>query len=300
MHKHQTSEFHATIASLYPTYPLEIQLKRFKNSARYYGSFLLSLRKPSKEPESSRAYVHGDPINLIDWQAFARTDQVIVRERREQASARVAIGFEVTETMSWPSANDFAGAVPTKLEIAIRAAFHLAHTHLKMGDHVSLWIVDPTMKGSFLLYSPRSPSDIVGHFARLLKEGFSQEAVSVSFRTGQLQAQQYDLSYWFGDALSTDHYRLFLKRSHMPFFFHTLSSKEVDTSWLTASDCYYDEGLRRKEYQGQTLLSRGSYLRSLRRWRKKIRHQLKNQHCNYQLITDKTTIAAYESLFRAL
>ena len=88
----------------------------------------MNLRQPSRNPESSRLYVPGDPINMIDWKAYARTDQLILREVRDEASARVAVCVDLSETMRWPVDNvPGADRVASKAEVAIRVPLTL-HT----------------------------------------------------------------------------------------------------------------------------------------------------------------------------
>ena len=98
----QTHHDPSTLAALHPSQPMDVHFRRFKNAQRIHGSHLMNLRAPSRTPESTRLYAPGDPINLIDWKAFARTDQLILREVRDEASARVAVCVDLTETMRWP------------------------------------------------------------------------------------------------------------------------------------------------------------------------------------------------------
>ena len=66
------------------------------------GSLRLSILSPSRQPEDSRPYIPGDPIDKIDWQAFARTDQLLVRQVRENAPGRVAIHLACGKSSFWP------------------------------------------------------------------------------------------------------------------------------------------------------------------------------------------------------
>jgi len=85
--QHGTVHDPSTLSSLHPSETREVHHKAYKNSIRMHGSHLMALSKPARAPEACRKYVHGDPVNLIDWKAFARTDQLMVREIRDEASA---------------------------------------------------------------------------------------------------------------------------------------------------------------------------------------------------------------------
>ena len=134
------------LAALMPSHQLEVHFRRMKSSQRLVGSWMMALRRPSRTPESSRLYVKGDPVNLIDWKAYARTDQLIIREQRDEASARIVIGIESTASMAWPTPDVSAALLkrgsrvpPTKIEVAVRMALNLAWIHLRQGDLVELW-----------------------------------------------------------------------------------------------------------------------------------------------------------------
>ena len=81
----------STLSSLHPTMGMEQHYSSYKNAPRVWGSHYLALKQPHRMPESTRKYVPGDPVRLIDWKAFARTDQLLIREIRDEASARVLL-----------------------------------------------------------------------------------------------------------------------------------------------------------------------------------------------------------------
>ncbi|MCX6119329.1 MAG: DUF58 domain-containing protein [Proteobacteria bacterium] len=135
-----------TLSSLEPDWNEDIIDMRFKTSMRTQGSLRMTLMKPSRNPESSRPYVSGDPIHLIDWKAYARTDQVTLRQHRDEASQHVEILIDLRGSMKWP---DFDGDRPiSKSDLAIRIGLWVAHTHIKYGDTVvcQLIIDDGTQK----------------------------------------------------------------------------------------------------------------------------------------------------------
>ncbi len=248
-------------------------------------------------PESGREYVAGDPVNMIDWKAFARTDQLIIREIRDEATARVMIGLDVSETMIWPTGDLAARAQASKAEVATRLAFNLAHLHLRMGDLVEIWLVtDGDMKKRAepaLVLKPRSPSDVVTAFNRIHDHGFSKEAVTAEFVPGELAGRPRDVSIWVGDGLGPADFNAFLGRGKRALLLHVLSSLELDIAWTDGDISYFDEGLGKKEYQGQILKHRDNYKKHLANWRQKLERKMHKQGGEYLTVSDATAIAQY-------
>src|SRR5690606_2983223 len=233
----------STLASLDPRQALDLHFPAFKSSPRLQGSYTMSLRQPSRTPEYSRPYVPGDPVHLIDWKAFARTDQLLLREHRDEASAVVRIVLEAGPTMLWPTPET---PVPknesavTKLETAARVAFHLAHLHLRMGDLVTIWLIDDEKKKEpNLAFTPRSPSDLVSGFEALVARGFSREELAYEFREIPYTRKRCDLMWWIGDALSGVSFPDLASDALTAAMVQTLSFFETTTTWLDNDISYF-------------------------------------------------------------
>jgi uncharacterized protein (DUF58 family) len=54
----------------------------------------------SLEFQDRRAYAIGDDVRHLDWRAFARTDQLFVRQYREEIAPRVEIVLDVSRSMA--------------------------------------------------------------------------------------------------------------------------------------------------------------------------------------------------------
>jgi len=288
----------STLAVLEPAQPVDLQWRVLKNSIRIQGSHLLALRRPAKAPESSRKYVKGDPVNMIDWKAYARTDQLVIRERRDEASAIAAIAVDMGATMQWPPADsELARALPTKLEIALRTALNLAYLHLFAGDVVDVFLIGDEQKSPSEYFRPRNATDIQGLFEHLNGKGFSAEVLKQTFTPflGQRRPRT-DVGYWLSDGLGRGDHQSFLATSRQRFFMHVLSSAEVDIDWVESASCYFDEWVEKKEYQGAVLVQQESYQRALSKWRSDLSARLKRASCYYSLFTDKTPISEYHSI----
>ncbi len=293
----------STLAALHPGQPRDLHYRGHKNSLRAAGSHYMTLRRPSRTPESGREYVAGDPVNLIDWKAFARTDQLIIREVRDEATARILIILDLSATMWWPdAAMPRAGTVATKAEIALRVGLNLAHTHLRLGDLVEIRAVfaaDATRPDALL--QPRRPSDVVALFERLALNGFNATDCRAAFDSGVRGSERpFDTSFWLGDGLGSAAIAPELALGRRSLLLHVLSSLEIDTSWVENSTSYFDEGITRKEYQGQVLLQRGNYAQHLAAWRQKLAQSRHDLGGGYALLTDATPIAALEGALAEL
>lgn len=285
----------SSLAFLHPSQPREAHFRTFKNSPRLHGSHFMSLKRPTRMPESGRAYQTGDPLNLIDWKAYARTDQLIVREIRDEAAARVRIAFDVGETMQWPTADVPVVPLPvSKAEVASRVAFHLAHVHLKMGDQVELWLVNdgkqvrPSSKAN-----ARGTADLLQAFGHAAARGFAPGAFAADFVPTPHDPRPVDLSFYVGDGLGATDALEYFRSARRFMWWHTLSSLETATFWIEGDTTYFDEGAGRREYQGQALRHRGNYLKNLEQWRARMAATVTKAGGHYRLITDQTKVATY-------
>lgn len=250
-----------TVADLQPLDDHDFTFRQLKNSPRPLGSWRLALRRPSRMPESSRPYVYGDPVNRIDWKAFARTDQLIIRQERDEAAAQVMVVVEVSPTMFWPRASDREQArelqaAPSKWETAMRVVWHCACQHARLGDFTDVALMvsergtdretngetnsetnietnsetnNETSDKSREMYSMRlrSPQEGVSAFLALKDLQSSAEVMRVATQLGFVPATQAfenrrDVGYWVGDFLGD-------------FFAHDLIETETDSTGFDSS-----------------------------------------------------------------
>lgn len=287
----------STLASLHPAQTKEQHYRSFHNSIRMHGSHYMALRRPSRVPESGREYTPGDPINLIDWKAYARTDSLLIREVRDEASSRIVIGIDLSETMKWPGAEAATTNVPSKSEIAIRVGLNLAHIHLRMGDLVEVWLFteDSTRLPKFR-YAPRSPSDVISIFERVRAHSFAISELVAEFSDHIYQRRNCDVAMFIGDGLGMADFCSFIESGSRSVMFHLLSSMEIDLGWIEDDTSYFDEGMNKREYQGSVLRQGEGYNRQLQTWIQKLEKKLRKQGSNRLQITDRTGIASYLDL----
>jgi uncharacterized protein (DUF58 family) len=89
----------------------------------------------SLEFQDRRSYVAGDNLRHLDWRAYARTDQLLVRLYREEIYPRVEVLIDGSRSM----ASD-----PDKAQTAVDLAHLLAQVGRSSGCSVKLlWLGDP-------------------------------------------------------------------------------------------------------------------------------------------------------------
>lgn len=293
-----TASAEVTLAALDPRDADERHYNRTKTSPRYHGSFFLRMRRPSRTPAFSRRYVAGDPIRLIDWRAFARTDQLIIREQREEASARVAIVLDARDSMQWPDAETrphLPAAVPTKLEIACRIGAYLSFTHGKSGDDVRLFIL--TDEGLRTI-AVASSSAVLSLFTYWEHEGFSLASV-LAQSEDRPATYNPDVGYLISDVLSGPPPKIF-EQVRVSWILHLLSSLEVETAWLHDEHSYFESQPVAKEYLGSALTTGGAYNQRLGAWRREVEATAEQSSDRYLFLTDQTPIRSFQEAIGAM
>jgi len=278
---------------------MDVHWRDLRRSARYQGSHVLNLKRVSKDTLSSRPYVAGDPVRMIDWKAFGKTDQLLVREVRDEASVRVRISISCHDTMFWPdqSVQEASGQkTPQKWEVALRCGFALAAWHLCLGDQIEIVLVNGSRTRS---WSPRVASDLVTMFAQLSQTNFSQKILDDVFQeqTGGAPTKHVELGYVFSDLLDPNEELVAIKGAKKQFVFHILSHFESAISWLRSGWTCFDDSLKRKEFQSEELFEEQAYERSIGKWRSQLRERFRRQGVQYNCFTEKTLIREFwESL----
>lgn len=250
------------------------------------GSFAKPLKRSSRSPSYSRQYLNGDPINMIDWKAYARTDQLIVREDREESSPKVCILLDARSTLHWPEERTTVEKVSTKWEIALRIYFHIATLHIKLGDRVSLYLCNGNEEVRRVFYS--GLQDIRSIYEDLNDNNFSEEILSSHLEFADIDLSQMNLTYLISDCLSSNS----LTESHDETvrLIHVLSSMEVNIDWMNDSKCYFDYATNKLEFLGKNLKKSQNYQPKLESWLLSIRKEYDDR---YILVTDKTPIDLY-------
>ena len=283
----------AKIANIEPLDEIDFTYNRSHHSFRSSGSFIQILKKPTKYLEFTRSYVTGDPINFIDWKIYGRTENLILRENREESSCCVKIIVDLSPTMNWPSDADcarFSFDVKTKQEVAFRLALNMAYRHASGGDFVDIVLIGSAEPK---IVRVKSPSEMQIIFSSFLKKGFSKEILLDYAISSELKTERrYLIEYLISDLIG------FLPETHFSdakhkFVLHLLSSLEVGIDWVDSKAKYAESHSSKVEYDGSTIAKQ--YPNELNRWRVKIKDSCKNNGLSYIGINDSTSIFEFES-----
>lgn len=83
------------------------------------------------EPENFRDYAEGDDLRFLDWNAFARLDQLSIRTYRAERQVEITMLVDVSASMAYPERDD-------KLGLALALAASFAYIGMSDNDAVRL------------------------------------------------------------------------------------------------------------------------------------------------------------------
>ncbi len=275
---------------LEPSAPFDIAVRTASSGVSSFGSQRQHLRSASRDLESIRPYRHGDPLRLIDWRTFARTDQVLVREHRQHVRQRMALVVQVGSCMFWPDFPIFKHIQPSKLECALRLATHLAYAYLRQGDLVELWAKNGDAWPKHR-YRPQTSSDLIRLHADLVESKFQLAPLWGIMRDTTFAAQDYATVFAIDDGLSGGRLLDLLHGCADAQLLHLLSTWETKLDWIDTGTSYFDYVLRHKEYLGESMLENEAYQRQIQAWMSRLREQCRAQDIGYAHLTDQTEVA---------
>ena len=112
----------------------------------------------SVEFAERRHYIPGDPVKLIDWKHYAKSDRYYIKQYEEETNLKSYLLLDVSKSMGYSSGS------AQKSEYAATLAASLAYLNLKQRDAVGLVTFDEKIRN----FVP--PSSKSGHLVQLLKE----------------------------------------------------------------------------------------------------------------------------------
>lgn len=283
------------LSDLHPSYTGLGPLGLFHSSQRPSGSLQQKHRTPSKMPAFSRRYIPGDPVRLIDWRAFARTDSLLIREQREESAVTVQIVLTAHDSMQWPTpgmTQELNTALVSKFEVASRIALNLAYHHLNISEHVHFYIYEAGEKKSWWQAPIRNTSDVLQLFEAMTARQFLWQDCTTHF--SPIAADElgpHDFNYFISDFLAPSPSDMIAKKR--AFNIHLLSSLESQTDWLSADFCYFDENGEVKEYLGQSLQTEHALQQQVTEWRRGLEKNLRRDGQHYVYVNEQTPIPAF-------
>ena len=245
-----------------------------------FGS-LQSRIAPHRQMEGTRPYLAGDPTAAIDWKAYARTEQLLIKQKKHSARATVAIVISTFPSMHWtpPSITN----ADKKFALALRLALYLAYAHCKNLDDTHLYLVNAD---ETLTQTPTCASQVMAIFQTLRREKFSLSACRQVFnQKHETTGNKPDIKYWLSDALADDEPTKLKQQAHICGFLHILSVHELACNWLN-SDCDYFA--KQKEASGKELQTVVNA--QTRDWLQQLESSIKSKGTRYMLLTAESKV----------
>lgn len=195
--------------------------RRFAGTAG--GARRSTRRGASVEFADHRAYSPGDDIRRIDWNAYARLEELVLRLYVAEEDLTVYLMIDRSASMAFGE--------PSKLEVAKRLAAALAYIGLTGSERVS---VVPFGAGTDRPLPPTRGQRRVGHVLKYLDGIEPSGATSLRQTVDEFLARRPrpGLVVVLGDLLDPDGWTRPLDRllseKFEPVLFHVLAEEEVD------------------------------------------------------------------------
>ena len=279
------------LKQLTPFHPLEPSHQKYVSVARFHGTQKLNLMRPTRLPANSRRYTPGDPVHLIDWRAYARNEQLVLREQNDEASCKVHIFVDIKESMQWPPAEIQAEQqVCSKVEIAWRVSLNLAYQFFRLGDQVKVWVVRG--EKAFALRM-RSQSDAAITFEKVLHRNFQIEDrdLQQSRELKTFREEAGDLIYWVSDGFQG--VPSWINPRGLVCWLQILSSLELDSKWLDPDACYFDSSRAGLEFMGSSLMQTDNLQLAVQEWLQRTAADWLKTFTHHLILTDQTAIQQY-------
>jgi uncharacterized protein (DUF58 family) len=110
-----------------------------------------------------RAYTPGDDFRYIDWSAFARRDEILIKLFTEEQAARIYLMIDASRSMSV--------GLPEKLLFAKKVAAALGYISLSNLDPVTLLVFDQTLREQSRVFQGRAQLQPMLNFLERVRPG---------------------------------------------------------------------------------------------------------------------------------
>ena len=111
-----------------------------------------------------RGYIAGDDLRLLDWKAYVRLDQLIVRICQVEKAARILILIDSSRSMLY--------GVPTKWHFSLKAAAALSYISLFARDDLLIGTFDGSIRKRSRIFAGRhSIGPVLDYLGRLKPAG---------------------------------------------------------------------------------------------------------------------------------
>ncbi len=252
-------------------------------------------RGSSVEFAQHREYVPGDELRHIDWQIFARTERLVVKEFVEETNFSCHLLVDASESMAFQSVGW------SKFDYARWCAAALAYLVIQQRDAASIGLFDEDMRD---VLPPSNGAHQVGAITRLLEEGEANGSTSIG-----------TVLHWIGSRLSrrgivcvfsdffddtqklVEGMRRLTHAGHEPVLFQILDPLEVSFDLEHLRRLEGLEGGGRIKIDPKAI--REAYLEEVRNHQEELARQARVLSCDFVPLTTTTPLDVALSTYLA-
>ncbi len=230
----------------------------------------------SLEYSRHRDYGPGDPLKLIDWKLYGKTDKFFVKQYEEETNLEAWIVLDISRSMSYQGNKSEI----TKLKYASYLAAALAYLTLQQKDKTGLMFFDNRVRKLIPPSSADRQLNLILHELKNLKEG-NDSNFDEAARFAASLIKKRGLIMLFSDLLEQPEalektLKHFLRRGSELIIFHILSDEELQFPFKKFGffkDMETDERilLQPSLFKEQYLKQMSSYLKNLKQLCLKLR-----------------------------
>ncbi len=129
---------------------------------RVKGERISRRKGQSVEFADFRNYVPGDDLRLIDWNLYARLDQLFLKLFQEEEDLHVHVLIDASASMGF--------GTPTKLHLALQTAAAIGYIGLCRGDRVTARAMGPAGHAAPVVRSPAAAPRLMEHLSSITPE----------------------------------------------------------------------------------------------------------------------------------
>ena len=252
-------------------------------------------RGSSVEFAQHRPYVPGDEMRHIDWQIFARTDRLVVKEFVEETNLSCHLLVDASESMR------FASGTRSKLDYARWCAATLAYLVILQRDSAGIALFDEEVR------EMRPPTNGKHQIAEILNVLENAEPSGVTSTGNVLHQLGGHLSRRGIVAIFSDFFddldkivqglRRLTFAGHEPILFQILDPQEVEFDYDRLRRLDGLEGLGRLKVDPKAI--RSAYKEEIEKAQEDLRREARQLGCDYVPLTTSTPLDVALSTYLA-
>ncbi len=264
-------------------YPL---VARLMVDGYFMGHHLGSRHAFSLEYSRHREYYPGDPLKLVDWKLFGKTDRFYVKQYEEETNLAAWLLMDISTSMGYQGSRTSM----TKLRYATYLAAALSYLLLSQRDLVGMMLFDDRLRKVIKPSASSKQLHILLRELYRVKEG----GLSGFGRAGKHAASRIKkrgLVILFSDLLAQPEeiektLKSFLYQHNEMIVFHVLSPDEMTFPFKRFGQ--FEDMETRQRILLQPDLFKDKYRREMNRYLAEIRSLCRKMRVDYQLLHTDT------------